>query len=173
MADSDKTPVQEAAEDMGAGDALWRRWIGSWLDFIAVALLVVLPVIAVDAIPGLTEEIKRYAVWPACILGLLYFPVLEGFWGRSLGKLVSGLKIVDKNGRVPGLGRAVVRTLFRLVEVNPFLVGGVPAGIVLLCSKRKQRLGDMVAGTYVLSADRLRQMVMVDATLKELRETLS
>jgi uncharacterized RDD family membrane protein YckC len=43
-----------------------------------------------------------------------------------------------------------VRTLFRLIEVNPILAGGLPAGIAVIATRGKQRLGDMAAGTYVL-----------------------
>jgi uncharacterized RDD family membrane protein YckC len=44
----------------------------------------------------------------------------------------------------------VANALLRLVEVNPLLVGGLPAGIVAVLSPRKQRLGDMLAGTLVV-----------------------
>ena len=43
-----------------------------------------------------------------------------------------------------------MRTLLRLFEVNPLLLGGIPAAIAVLCSKNRQRLGDMLAGTYVI-----------------------
>jgi uncharacterized RDD family membrane protein YckC len=87
---------------------------------------------------------------------------MEGRWGATLGKFGTKIRVVDRLGRVPGYGRAVVRTLLRLVEVNPLLLGGIPAGIIALSSKSKQRLGDMLAGTYVLylaDVERLRQGV--------------
>lgn len=46
---------------------------------------------------------------------------------------------------------ALVRTLLRVVEANPLLFGGVPAGVCILASKRNQRLGDLAAGTLVVS----------------------
>lgn len=45
-----------------------------------------------------------------------------------------------------------MRTLLRLVEVSPFLAGGVPAGIVAAATKTHQRLGDLAAGTFVIRA---------------------
>jgi uncharacterized RDD family membrane protein YckC len=71
-------------------------------------------------------------------------------YGRSLGKLASGNIVVNESGRIPRLGQTVVRTVLRLLEVNPFFVGGMPAGIVALMSRSKQRLGDMLASTYVI-----------------------
>ena len=41
----------------------------------------------------------------------------------------------------------------RLLEVNPLLFGGLPAGIAILTSERKQRIGDMLAGTVVVSSN--------------------
>lgn len=62
------------------------------------------------------------------------------------------MRVVDKRARAPGFGRALVRTLLRLIEVDPFLLGGLPAGICVFFTKYKQRLGDMVAGAYVLGS---------------------
>jgi uncharacterized RDD family membrane protein YckC len=45
----------------------------------------------------------------------------------------------------------------RLIEVNPLLMGGVPAGIAVAVSAKRQRIGDMIANTYVVRARTLRQ----------------
>jgi uncharacterized RDD family membrane protein YckC len=79
-----------------------------------------------------------------------YFPVLEGLTGRTLGKLVAGTVVVDELGFRPGILRATIRTAFRLVEVNPVIAGGLPAGLVAWFSVSHQRLGDMAARTFVL-----------------------
>ena len=42
-----------------------------------------------------------------------------------------------------------VRTGLRLFEVNPLLLGALPAGVAILASSRRQRLGDWLAGTVV------------------------
>ncbi len=81
----------------------------------------------------------------------------EGLTGRSLGKLLTGTVVVTEAGQVPGIPRAIVRTLARVLEANPFLLGGLPAGIVVLNSAHGQRLGDMAAKTYVVLAKDLDQ----------------
>ncbi len=83
---------------------------------------------------------------------LAYYIVMEGRWGATLGKLATKIRVVDALARPPGFAKASVRTLLRLIEVNPIVAGGLPAGIVALFSPTKQRLGDMLAGTYVLYA---------------------
>jgi uncharacterized RDD family membrane protein YckC len=46
---------------------------------------------------------------------------------------------------------AVIRTLLRVIEVNPLLLGAIPAGITVMSTERKQRIGDIVAKTVVVS----------------------
>jgi uncharacterized RDD family membrane protein YckC len=89
-------------------------------------------------------------------LAVAYFPLTEGLFGRSLGKLATRTVVVNAAGENPGIGRAFVRTLLRIVEVNPLFLGGVPAGIVAAASKTRQRLGDMAANTFVLKQEHLR-----------------
>ena len=43
--------------------------------------------------------------------GFLYFGIVEGIWGAGLGKWLKGLRVVRKNGRSPGIGRALVRII--------------------------------------------------------------
>nr|QQZ49185.1 hypothetical protein JKL49_18910 [Phenylobacterium glaciei] len=58
--------------------------------------------------------------------------------------------MVDAQGQRPAIWRVIVRTLTRLIEANPFLLGGIPAGLIANFTKRRQRLGDLLAGTYVV-----------------------
>lgn len=168
---ADATSVQQAAENESVSSLLVRRWFGAWLDILALVVLVFVPGIALlvlrrgEPMPEMSAPLVLAGVG----LALLYFPVLEGVWGRSLGKFAAGLCVVDRQGRPPGIGRAIVRTLTRLIEVNPVLLGGIPAGIVVLSTKRRQRIGDLIADTYVLPASSIAQMRMVDRTLAEMR----
>lgn len=81
-----------------------------------------------------------------------YFFLCEATWSRTPGKYLQGLVVVDPSGGRCGWRRALVRTLVRVVEANPLLFGGIPAGVAILASKRNQRLGDRAAGTLVVSA---------------------
>ena len=81
-----------------------------------------------------------------------YFFLFEATWSRTPGKYLQGLVVVDPSGGRCGWRRALVRTLVRVVEANPLIFGGLPAGLAILASKRNQRLGDLAAGTFVVSA---------------------
>jgi len=85
-----------------------------------------------------------------CFLYLLYFFVFEALWSRTLGKLITGLEIRMADGGALSSKAAAIRTLARITEANPLLFGGLPAAIAILSTKRKQRIGDMLAGTVVV-----------------------
>ena len=145
-----------------------RRWGATVIDFLALIALLVVPYLI------LGDELfaKTLLFWLLPVAA--YYPVLEGFTGFTLGKLVTRIKVVDAAGNLPGFQKALLRTLLRLVEVNPFLFGGIPAGIAVLTSKKRQRLGDMVAGTFVLkTVDLLLIGLPIEPSLAEIQRTFS
>jgi len=77
--------------------------------------------------------------------------ILQGLTGGSLGKLVAGVRVVQADGRPPGIGRALVRSLFWAIDGLPCCAPLVGL-ITLLATGRKQRVGDMVARTFVVRA---------------------
>jgi uncharacterized RDD family membrane protein YckC len=74
--------------------------------------------------------------------------VLQGITGASLGKMILGLRTVDAQGQVCGIGRAFVRWL--LLIVDGFFCGLVGL-ITVLVTHPHRRVGDMVANTYVVA----------------------
>ena len=104
------------------------------------------------AVAALKSDSPYLAGGTLCLTYLGYFFLFEALWSRTPGKYLQGLVIVGADGRPCGLRAALVRTLLRVVEANPLLFGGIPAGVAILVSKRNQRLGDMAAGTLVVSA---------------------
>jgi uncharacterized RDD family membrane protein YckC len=143
--------VQSIAEKYG-GSIIVLRWFGCWVDLVGCACCLLIP----DWLLGNAFYQRTIVVW--LVLAVAYYVVPEWLWGRTLGKLITGTVIVNESGGRPGLGQVVVRTLMRLIEVNPLLMGGIPAGIVAAISKRKQRLGDMIANTYVIRSRDLREL---------------
>jgi uncharacterized RDD family membrane protein YckC len=106
------------------------------------------------AVAALKSDSAYLAGGALCLTYLGYFFLSEAFWSRTPGKFLQGLMVVDPSGGRCGWRRALLRTLLRVVEANPLLLGGLPAGIAILASERNQRLGDLAAGTLVVSARR-------------------
>jgi uncharacterized RDD family membrane protein YckC len=90
------------------------------------------------------------AFWSVVYAALivLYYVLLEGYLGQTVGKMLLGIKVVrEDNGDVPGLGGATIRTVLRLIDgLFSYLV----AFITVLISGKNQRLGDMAAHTLVV-----------------------
>jgi len=143
--------INQIAEQSDLTSLLVRRWIGAWIDLLVLLSALVVPA----AILG--GPLFKATAWIWLGAAIMYFPMVEGTWGRTLGKLITGTIVVDKAGRAPGLLKAALRTLLRLIEVNPFWLGGLPAGIAVIMSKRRRRLGDMLARTYVVRVKDLRR----------------
>ena len=90
---------------------------------------------------------------PLCLLFLvamfLYFVLLEGFWGATLGKRLLGLRVVSADGTAVGLGAALVRNILRVVDGLPTL--GILAAVLIASSQERARFGDRVADTRVVA----------------------
>lgn len=81
-------------------------------------------------------------------LAFAYYPLLEGYRGQTVGKMLLGIKVVrEDTGDVPGIGAAAIRTVLRIIDgIFAYLV----AFITVLISGKNQRLGDMAAHTLVV-----------------------
>ncbi len=89
---------------------------------------------------------------PLCLaflaLMLLYFVLLEGLFGATLGKWLLGLRVVRVGGGRTGLACSALRNVLRLVDGLPaFNVVGV---VLILRSPERARFGDRVANTRVV-----------------------
>ena len=79
----------------------------------------------------------------------LYFALLPALAGATLGKALTGIRVVDRSGNVVGFGKSMVRWIVFLVDgpLTLYLCGLITS----LASKGHRRLGDMAASTYVVA----------------------
>ena len=127
------------------GDGTKARFIATFIDNI---IALVLSIVIAGLIPE-NATILRGTLLVSVYLS--YYFVLESLWSRTIGKFLQGLIVRKLNGEAGDWKTAFIRTLLRIVEVNPVLFGAIPAGLILISSERKQRLGDMLAGSIVVS----------------------
>lgn len=110
-----------------AGSALLGR-TGGWADAaLAQALSILLGVSALVGLAVVQETLLR---------------------GRTLGKLALGLRTVRLDAGPIGFRHAVIRALLGVVEI--WLTVGSLAIVVAATNSRSMRLGDFLAGTYVV-----------------------
>jgi uncharacterized RDD family membrane protein YckC len=129
------------------GDATKARLIAVFIDhFVAFGLVLMFVAFVPETLPWL-----KGALFFAIYIG--YFVVLEGLWSRTVGKYVQGLVIRKLDGSPCDWRAAFIRSGFRIVEVNPLLFGGLPAGLIVISNELHQRFGDIIAGTLVVPVD--------------------
>ncbi len=87
------------------------------------------------------------------IIGLpvfLYYLVWETFNnGQTPGKAALKLRVVLLDGSRPGFSQYIIRWLLRIIDIS--LTSGGVAVVAILLSGKGQRLGDLAAGTTVIS----------------------
>ena len=100
------------------------------------------------------------AVLATCVALMLAFWLIFMPWlvevlsrGRSLGRLVMGLRIVRDDGGPAHPYQSFVRAICAPFEV--LFTTGIVAVVVMLFSKRSKRVGDMLAGTYAAQEDNI------------------
>jgi uncharacterized RDD family membrane protein YckC len=81
---------------------------------------------------------------------MLYSLICETFMeGQSFGKKVMKLKVIKMDGYQAGFGDYLIRWIFRVVETVGIF--GIVGLIVMMVNKDSRRLGDLAAGTAVIS----------------------
>lgn len=78
---------------------------------------------------------------------ILVLGLLQGIKGFAAGKALLGLRVVNANGEAPGAGKGIVRALFLIIDYFFCLLIGLISSIA---TKKHQRVGDMVAKTFVV-----------------------
>lgn len=149
--------IQQNVADIG------ERILAFLLDVMIYVAYVIIMIFILAAL-----EIDRGDQWTfGLILGIppfLYHLLWETFWdGRSPGKAAMKIKVVKLDGSKPSFSNYLIRWLLRLLDISSF--GGGVAVVFILIGGRGQRLGDMAAGTTVISEKqkvRFHQTILVD-----------
>jgi uncharacterized RDD family membrane protein YckC len=132
-----------------------ERLLARLLDLVFFAVYLVLGFWAMGfALQGMDwQNMERYS---AALSIIITIPVLtytlwceSVFNGRTIGKLIMGLKVVKTDGTPAGIGDFAYRWVMRLFE-GEFAIFTCLALPVAIISGKGQRIGDMVAGTMVI-----------------------
>lgn len=112
--------------------------------------------------------IKNWDNWSRIALIILFFiPIifysilLESiFEGQTFGKRLLKIKVVKIDGYQASFGDYLIRWLFRLIDI--FSNSGILALISIVITDKSQRLGDISAGTSVIS---LKNNISINSTI--------
>lgn len=131
-----------------------------------ILIIVGYAILASFAIAGLGLDQGEQWVY-YLIIGLpvfLYYLLWETFNnGQSPGKSALDIRVVKLDGSRPGFSQYLIRWLLRLVDIS-FSSGSI-AVVTILLNGKGQRLGDLAAGTTVITEKKqlnLSQTLLVD-----------
>lgn len=103
----------------------WRRVLNYLVDYIGM-MLFVMALAFVLTLAGADSLIYRIETTPELLLGvaamLLYYLPLEGMFGTTLGKLVTGTVVVTTDGRKASFGAVIGRTFCRFIPFEAFSI---------------------------------------------------
>lgn len=134
---------------------LGTRILAALID-ISVQIIALIVLVLLDARLGGDSDGLTALLIVEVIMVLAGYPILCEWLshGRTLGKLVFGLRVVRDDGGPIGFRQALVRGLAGLVLEKPGLFAPISttlAMIVLGTNSASKRIGDMMAGTFVLN----------------------
>jgi len=131
----------------GAGERI-VAWLIDAVIFIAYFIAVSS---IINAVTGIDSFIRNNP-WLSILflLPFIFYNLVcdTVFNGQTVGKKVMSIKVVSLNGNQPSVGQYIIRWLFRLIDI--FTFNGLPAFICVVATERKQRIGDIVAGTTLI-----------------------
>ena len=135
-------------------DVTGKRIVAAIIDIVVLAVVFVVFAMLFGDSDAETEDSASVSLnlsgGPAIIYFLVvlaYYFVMEAATGKTLGKMMMGLRVQALDGAYTPM-KAFIRNLLRIIDGLPvFYLLGL---IVMVSSKRKQRIGDMAAGTVVV-----------------------
>jgi uncharacterized RDD family membrane protein YckC len=107
---------------------LWAGALGHFDDAVVAAIMIIFTVLVFVGYPLVLETATR---------------------GRTVGKIAMGLRVVSDDGGPERFRQALFRALSSIVEI--WMLLGSPAVICSMLSPRAKRIGDVFAGTIVIS----------------------
>jgi uncharacterized RDD family membrane protein YckC len=145
-------PGTETTVDIGiSGYTRPERYIAAVVDnsFAVLLVMIVAANVSENLEPSGNVTIDATIGFGLLLLYFGYFLIFESALSATPGKLMFSLRVLHLDGTRCSWKAAIIRTLTRLLEVNPVVLGCLPAALVVWNSKRKQRWGDILASTVV------------------------
>jgi uncharacterized RDD family membrane protein YckC len=109
---------------------------------VLARLLDGLLLLPISIVAGTTQNEGIYV--PMLLATLIYFFLTEATGAQTLGKRKLGLRVMQRDGSAPTVNQVSVRTVLRLIDDGP-----IGALVIVLSGRRRQRIGDLLAGTTV------------------------
>ena len=114
---------------------------------IAEYLTVASPVTRAYVLAGKPIPIDPMLAVHLAILTFIYYSLTEAWFGATFGKMIMKIRVLDLDGDPCSFRAAVVRNALRFIDWLPLLY--LLGAVVVLTSRKRQRIGDRLAKTVV------------------------
>lgn len=141
------------------------RFVAILIDTIIIAIIsgivtfsLQTPIVTVTVLEGIPSVVTapNPLSWLAggisMLIFLLYYILLEGAYGQTVGKMAVKIKVVRDDGTNIEYADAAVRNILRIIDLIPFFIPYLLGAICVWTSDMKQRVGDRAASTVVVRA---------------------
>jgi uncharacterized RDD family membrane protein YckC len=131
------------------------RYQGVAIRFVAILIdLIIIGIIAaILSVGGAFAGAYPATVAIGVAISLLYFILLLGRSGQTVGMMIVKIRVVKEADYSPiGYAEAAIRTILLYIDEIPYLIPYLLGAILIWTSEKKQRLGDRVAHTVVVKA---------------------
>jgi uncharacterized RDD family membrane protein YckC len=140
--------------------------IGSYLLDLVIIISYSIVLIFVMSWLNLKFGMQQWAISLILSLPILFYSLIfETLWnGQTPGKWVNKTRVVKLDGSKPTLGSYLLRWLMRVIDIQ--MATGSVAILTILLNGKGQRLGDIAAGTTIISEKKrvtLQEVLLTDA----------
>jgi uncharacterized RDD family membrane protein YckC len=166
----------------------YRRLLAWVIDIVIQVFYIIIAIRMLNRITAVffaRDNDSSMKVWAVSLLlflpFLLYHAILEiTMDGQSIGKKLLGIKVISENGGRPSIGQFIIRWLMRTSDYTliiviilipyarifgPLVYWGVAgalalltADLILVNTKKQQRLGDILANTVLINTKQNEQL---------------
>ncbi len=132
-------------------DAIRARLNAALLDLVIVAVpTVAISVRAAGETYTAVHMLSAGRLALVLLVGLLFAAACEAAWGATVGKRVFGVRVVALEGAPATALQALIRNALRVIDAVPLLYAVGLLAMARSGGTRRQRVGDLAAGTTVM-----------------------
>jgi uncharacterized RDD family membrane protein YckC len=140
--------------------------IGSFLIDLLIIISYYILLIFIMSWLNLNFGIQQWAISLILSLPMLFYTLIfETLWdGQTPGKRINKTRVVKLDGSKPTLGNYLLRWMMRIIDIQ--MATGSVAVLTILLNGKGQRLGDLAAGTTIISEKKrvtLQEVLLADA----------
>jgi uncharacterized RDD family membrane protein YckC len=140
--------------------SLWRRFLANYIDTLITMAPFATPVYFLFKEDTFFDNPFRFfalflfSMVSMVLVSYFYFSLLEGIWGKTIGKKICGIAVLKDNFTKCTISKGLLRNLLRIVDFFFYYLVGV---VSMAGTMKWQRLGDIVAETIVVRDHRALQ----------------